>query len=1376
MKNNSKHYRKFLATAVTAAVIVPTVGPMATVEASAPQFTDLVEGKTTGYSDILELAGKNIINGYSDNTFRPNESINRQHVAVLLNRTLDLEVPENIEAVLSKYEDVDASHRYAKEIAAVTHANIFTGSHGKFMPNDDIKRHQMATVLVEAFDLPEVEGAEVNLTDIERIYEGHRGNVKILAQHGITTGKRDEAGGRFFDGGADLTRGQFAAFLNKSYKLYQSLNEQEITEYIFEDVKEDTIILSGKEFTYADHLAGLFQEENVEALKGAKLSFELVDNEISEITYLELRTSGTSDDAVTLDAGDSEINGSVYVDADYVELLNVSIKGDLVVGYKSESSFYAKGITVEGDTVIEGPELAANSVSLSSTNQTITFEDSELNTIEINSNGATVETKGSSKVSHVLLNSNATIKASDNIILPKVTVSSGASHVNINGEVEDLEITTGEDVQVSGEANIQKVTVSTDAPVQLNTTGTIETLDTSNSSSKITLGESSKVTDLVLKEGTKAEDVISNYDEKKDSIGKIDGEENPDVVTPAPPAPPVQPPVTPGPGTPPVTPIEVISVPKEGINFSNYDKEDVEMGIIYDFKPIGGIWVNIIPEKLDETVRDYSHFVVRLGVREQKYTNEDLKLGENESKVGRDVLAGTPITEDTKDLTWITVIFYDANDNPIGYHQREFEYELIYLEDDQTEPAVDTTPSATTSDVTVEGLENNEVKITMTVKNAEDEAITELTAGDFTVNLRGQSYVVGSTDTFKGFKENGNGEYEVIFAPGFPINETVDVVAKDVTIITGVVVNTSGQKPELPVVDTTPSATTSDVTVEALANNEVKITMAVKNAANEAVTELTADDFTVNLRDQSYVVGSTGTFKEFKENGKGEYEVIFAPGFPINETVDVVAKDVTIITGLVVNTSGQTPGDPTGVTPVVDTAVGATAVTEGQALSNSQLSGTFKVSENDDTAVAGTLTWDNPTTTVNMTGNFTWTFTPEDTAAYNLVKGEVEVVANSESDWNLDDVAQSAKSHMEENETIGTYKNAYPVADLEYVGGLQGTLTATYTKEALKGYRDYRNGADGNFDILAGMMNDFARYFKSLYEQEVEVITYEGIEYTWDPIRGGASKYVNVNNGTTTTLVSAVVGNFVTQVSNANGDYIDFTFAPFEFTINGQTLTWVSASSEWEAILDVFHGEKWPLDEVAQGAKTHMEENETIGTYKNAYPVADLEYAGGLQGKLTATYTKEALKGYRDYRNGADGNFDILAGMMNDFARYFKSLHEQEVEVITYEGIEYTWDPIRGGASKYVNVNNGTTTTLVSAVVGNFVTQVSNANGNYTDFAFAPFEFTINGQTLTWLSVSSEWEAILDVFHNEKWPTEITGYLNFGQNFVISEDGVVRFV
>ncbi|MGY0691358.1 S-layer homology domain-containing protein [Virgibacillus sp. FSP13] len=178
------------------------------------RFSDLIEGDS-GYEETIDLVDKGIINGYPNFTFKPYRSITRQHVALMLAKTLDLTPKQGVENVLKEYEDVDRNHPYAEQIAAVTEAKVFKGSDGRFNPDEKITRAQMATVLVKAFALQEKD-IDVNLIDLHRIDMSHRNNVKILAQNGITIGKQNSNGERYYDGTEDLKRVQFAIFLRKT--------------------------------------------------------------------------------------------------------------------------------------------------------------------------------------------------------------------------------------------------------------------------------------------------------------------------------------------------------------------------------------------------------------------------------------------------------------------------------------------------------------------------------------------------------------------------------------------------------------------------------------------------------------------------------------------------------------------------------------------------------------------------------------------------------------------------------------------------------------------------------------------------------------------------------------------------------------------------------------------------------------------------------------------------------------------------------------------------------------------------------------------------------------------------------------------------------
>lgn len=180
-------------------------------------FSDFIEGDG-GFDETIKLVEQGIINGYTDNTFKPNQRISRQHVALLLNRALPLDPAINMAQSLEKYNDIDVNHTYAKQIATVTKAGIFSGGNGKFNPRNDISRGQMATVLARAFELEDT-GEEVKLIDLDSIDESHRENVIKIAQNNITIGKPAPNGNRYFDAEGKLTRVQFVLLLHRALTL-----------------------------------------------------------------------------------------------------------------------------------------------------------------------------------------------------------------------------------------------------------------------------------------------------------------------------------------------------------------------------------------------------------------------------------------------------------------------------------------------------------------------------------------------------------------------------------------------------------------------------------------------------------------------------------------------------------------------------------------------------------------------------------------------------------------------------------------------------------------------------------------------------------------------------------------------------------------------------------------------------------------------------------------------------------------------------------------------------------------------------------------------------------------------------------------------------
>ncbi|OXT15091.1 hypothetical protein B9K06_23070 [Bacillus sp. OG2] len=257
-------YRKFLATAATAAIVTSAVAPAANAAEETKSFKD-VKDDFWAAVEIYSLAEAGIINGYEDGTFKPSQQIVRGQAANLLANTLELPTPENLKA----FSDVSEKSVYALGAAATKEAGIFTGSNGKFGAGDVLTREQMASVLVRAFGL-EATDEEISFTDWSKVSESHRENVKILAQNGITTGKEDGS----FDPKSAVNRATFATFLYRA---------------ILNSIEDDNFVLS------------LMHTNDVHS------RMETAPKRVTAIK--EIRAENP--DALLLDAGD-ELTGTLY--------------------------------------------------------------------------------------------------------------------------------------------------------------------------------------------------------------------------------------------------------------------------------------------------------------------------------------------------------------------------------------------------------------------------------------------------------------------------------------------------------------------------------------------------------------------------------------------------------------------------------------------------------------------------------------------------------------------------------------------------------------------------------------------------------------------------------------------------------------------------------------------------------------------------------------------------------------------------------------------------------------------------------------------------------------------------------------------------------
>ena len=112
------------------------------------EFSDIKA--TDWHADyVATIVDAGLAQGYGDTTFRPNNKISRAEMAVILGNVLDIEVEaDEIDGLFNKFEDLSDLPDWAKlGVAKVIKDGIMIGSNNKFNPNGRTTRAEVATAV-----------------------------------------------------------------------------------------------------------------------------------------------------------------------------------------------------------------------------------------------------------------------------------------------------------------------------------------------------------------------------------------------------------------------------------------------------------------------------------------------------------------------------------------------------------------------------------------------------------------------------------------------------------------------------------------------------------------------------------------------------------------------------------------------------------------------------------------------------------------------------------------------------------------------------------------------------------------------------------------------------------------------------------------------------------------------------------------------------------------------------------------------------------------------------------------------------------------------------------------------------------------------------
>ncbi|WP_194840794.1 S-layer homology domain-containing protein [Filobacillus milosensis] len=171
-------------------------------------FTD-VDEDYWGYPSITTLVNQDIINGFPDGTYRPEQPLSRAQSAIIIGKTL--EINPNITPTHS-FTDVNGSVSGHQYVYALAEEGVFAKV-DQFNPNNPLTRAQMAKVLVEAFDLQAEGNVQVNFSDVDRDHWAYS-YIDVLVDTGITAGTSEFT----FSPSESVTRVQMAVFVDRTLR------------------------------------------------------------------------------------------------------------------------------------------------------------------------------------------------------------------------------------------------------------------------------------------------------------------------------------------------------------------------------------------------------------------------------------------------------------------------------------------------------------------------------------------------------------------------------------------------------------------------------------------------------------------------------------------------------------------------------------------------------------------------------------------------------------------------------------------------------------------------------------------------------------------------------------------------------------------------------------------------------------------------------------------------------------------------------------------------------------------------------------------------------------------------------------------------------
>lgn len=337
---------------------------------------------------ITKWSEKEVLEGYEDGTFKPNNKVTRGELAAIIVRVFGLTDTSAAE----KYTDVEATKWYASDIAKVSSAGIMNDyEDGTFKPNQEATREEAAYAIAKAY---KVAAKETNVTfkDQAQISDWAEAEIASLVAGGYLNGNPDGT----FRPTASLTRAEAVTMVDK--------------------ITADLVNVAG---TYSQDIDGHLVVNTKDV--------ELKDMTITGNLYL----------AEGIGEGDVKLN-------------NVTVLGDVIVEGGGVSTVHVLGQSKLNNIIVDKAGknpvrvLLGNLVEVKGTVTLASTSVLEGNAVSLSKvvvdGAAEPQLVGTLKIEEVILNKTTELVLVDGVSINKLTVTKDAVNTILRGRGEKSEI------------------------------------------------------------------------------------------------------------------------------------------------------------------------------------------------------------------------------------------------------------------------------------------------------------------------------------------------------------------------------------------------------------------------------------------------------------------------------------------------------------------------------------------------------------------------------------------------------------------------------------------------------------------------------------------------------------------------------------------------------------------------------------------------------------------------------------------------------------------------------------------------------------------------------------------------------------------------